>query len=79
MTISSVQAALPRFAEGTGVGSDRPRGLLIGIVRVVGAAREGYRIRQDMRQLMALSDHLLEDIGVARDRIGHALGHNRHG
>jgi uncharacterized protein YjiS (DUF1127 family) len=39
------------------------------ITRLVAAATQAYRVRQAKRQLMALDDQLLRDLGVGRGEI----------
>lgn len=43
------------------------------LVRVLGALARAYRMRRDTRQLLALSDHMLSDMGIGRGEIGQAV------
>jgi len=38
---------------------------------------EEIRIRRDTRELMAMSDHMLKDIGLTRAQIGGAVRYGR--
>jgi uncharacterized protein YjiS (DUF1127 family) len=51
-----------------------PRGLVASIARAI--AQE-LRIRRDMRQLRAMDDHMLKDIGLTRAEIGSAVRYGR--
>ncbi|MGO4127067.1 DUF1127 domain-containing protein [Inquilinus sp. YAF38] len=44
--------------------------ILTTIVRGVAWVRQRLRLRRDTAKLLALSDHLLADLGVRRDQIG---------
>lgn len=48
----------------------RPAILIPIVVRGVAWARQQLRLRRDTAKLLALSDHLLADLGVRRDQIG---------
>jgi uncharacterized protein YjiS (DUF1127 family) len=43
------------------------------VARTVTALAEELRIRRDMRQLRAMDDHMLEDIGLTRADVGSAV------
>ena len=45
--------------------------------RIVAAIAHELRIRRDTRQLMAMSDHMLKDIGLRRADIGEAVRRGR--
>ena len=46
-------------------------------VRVVRAIAEEHRIRRDTRELMAMSDHMLKDLGLTRGQIGGEIRYGR--
>ena len=43
------------------------------VAHTVAALARWYRIRRDTRQVLALSDHMLKDIGLGRSEIGSAV------
>lgn len=43
------------------------------IARGVTWVRQQLRVRRDAAKLLALSDHLLADMGVRRDQVRHAV------
>jgi uncharacterized protein YjiS (DUF1127 family) len=43
------------------------------VARVAAAVADELRIRRDMRQLRAMDDHMLKDIGLTRADIGSAV------
>jgi uncharacterized protein YjiS (DUF1127 family) len=45
--------------------------------RIAAAIANELRIRRDMRQLMAMDDHMLKDIGLTRADIGAAVRYGR--
>ena len=45
--------------------------------RCVRASAQERRIRRDTRELMAMSDHMLKDIGLTRAEIGSAVRYGR--
>jgi uncharacterized protein YjiS (DUF1127 family) len=47
------------------------------VARLGATLARAYRVRRDTRQLMALSDHMLSDIGVARADVEHAVRFGR--
>jgi uncharacterized protein YjiS (DUF1127 family) len=47
--------------------------LRAGLRQLVAPVRRWHRAQRDARQLMALDDHLLQDIGLSRDEIERAL------
>jgi uncharacterized protein YjiS (DUF1127 family) len=47
------------------------------VARVAAAVAEELRIRRDMRQLKAMDDHMLKDIGLTRADIGSAVCYGR--
>ena len=51
----------------------RPAILTAVVVRSVAWVRHQLRLRRDTAKLLALSDHLLADMGVHRDQAGHAM------
>jgi len=53
-------------------------GVVTGVVaRIVAAIAEELRIRRDMRELGAMDDGMLKDIGLARADIGSAVRYGR--
>jgi uncharacterized protein YjiS (DUF1127 family) len=46
-------------------------------VRAARAIAQELRIRRDTRELMAMSDHMLKDIGLTRAEIGPAVRYGR--
>ena len=44
-----------------------------GVSRLIAAVLRGYRARRDARHLLALSDHLLRDIGLTRGEVARAV------
>ena len=51
----------------------RPTILTAAVVRSVAWVRHQLRLRRDTATLLALSDHLLADMGVRRDQVGRAV------
>ena len=47
------------------------------VARITVAIAEELRIRRDMRQLMAMDDHMLRDIGLTRADISSAVRYGR--
>jgi uncharacterized protein YjiS (DUF1127 family) len=47
------------------------------VARIATAIADELRIRRDMRQLRAMDDHMLKDIGLARADIGSAVRYGR--
>jgi uncharacterized protein YjiS (DUF1127 family) len=47
------------------------------VARIVAAIANELRIRRDMRQLMAMDDVMLKDIGLTRADIGAAVRYGR--
>jgi uncharacterized protein YjiS (DUF1127 family) len=43
--------------------------LVAGTSDLITSVRRWHRVRRDSRQLMALSDHMLQDIGLSRSAI----------
>ena len=43
------------------------------VAHIVAALARWYRIRRDTQQVLALSDHMLKDIGLGRSEIGNAV------
>jgi uncharacterized protein YjiS (DUF1127 family) len=76
VTIDSEVAASQPF--GTSIARN---GLAVVVTRVVAriatAIADELRIRRDMRQLRAMDDHMLKDIGLTRAEIGSAVGYGR--
>jgi uncharacterized protein YjiS (DUF1127 family) len=59
----------PRRSRATAPAA-RPAILTTIVVRGVAWVRQRQRLRRDTAKLLALSDHLLADLGVRRDQIG---------
>jgi uncharacterized protein YjiS (DUF1127 family) len=59
----------PRGSRATAPAA-RPAILTAIVVRGVAWVRQRLRLRRDTAKLLALSDHLLADLGVRRDQIG---------
>jgi uncharacterized protein YjiS (DUF1127 family) len=76
VTIDSEVAATQPF--GTSIARN---GLAVAVTRVVAriaaAIADELRIRRDMRQLRAMDDHMLKDIGLTRADIGSAVRYGR--
>jgi uncharacterized protein YjiS (DUF1127 family) len=76
VTIDSEVAATQPF--GTSIARNR---LAVAVTRVVAriatAIADELRIRRDMRQLRAMDDHMLRDIGLTRADIGSAVRYGR--
>jgi uncharacterized protein YjiS (DUF1127 family) len=71
-----------RQAAGSAFGSPTRAKGVVGVVirfvaRIVAAIADELRIRRDMRQLKAMNDHMLKDIGVTRADIGSAVCYGR--
>jgi len=47
------------------------------LMRIVRAIAREHRIRRDTRELMAMSDHMLKDIGLTRSQIVYAVRFGR--
>jgi uncharacterized protein YjiS (DUF1127 family) len=47
------------------------------LARMVAAIATGHRVRRDTRALMQASDDMLEDIGLRRSEIRHAVRFGR--
>jgi uncharacterized protein YjiS (DUF1127 family) len=47
------------------------------VARIATAIADELRIRRDMRQLRAMNDHMLKDIGLARADNGSAVRYGR--
>jgi uncharacterized protein YjiS (DUF1127 family) len=55
-----------------------PAGFVTRVVaRIAAAVAEELRIRRDMRQLRAMDDHMLKDIGLTRLDVGSAVRYGR--
>jgi uncharacterized protein YjiS (DUF1127 family) len=58
-----------------------PRGFAASIARMLAAFARAVanevRIRHDTRELRAMSDHMLKDIGLTRAEIGRAVRYGR--
>jgi uncharacterized protein YjiS (DUF1127 family) len=55
------------------VGSTAWARLVAGMSHLVAPVLRWHRVRRDSRQLMALSDHMLQDIGLSRGAIERAV------
>ncbi len=49
----------------------------VGLARLMRRLAQELRLRRDARQLMALSDAMLKDLGVSRSEIEGAVRHGR--
>jgi uncharacterized protein YjiS (DUF1127 family) len=59
--------------------TDRTRIALLDLRRrLIAAIADELRIRRDMRQLAAMDDHRLKDIGMRRSQIEHCVRYGRH-
>ena len=47
------------------------------LARIAGAVADELRLRRDMRELMAMDDDMLKDIGLTRADIGSAVRYGR--
>jgi uncharacterized protein YjiS (DUF1127 family) len=47
--------------------------LVVGTSYLITSVRRWHRVRRDSRQLMALSDHMLQDLGLSRGAIERAV------
>jgi uncharacterized protein YjiS (DUF1127 family) len=50
-----------------------------GLAWSIAAIRQELRVRRDMRQLAAMDDHMLKDIGLSRCEIEHRVRYGREG
>jgi uncharacterized protein YjiS (DUF1127 family) len=50
-----------------------------GSARLIGAIAHELRIRRDMRQLAAMDDYMLKDIGLHRSEIEHCVRYGKDG
>ena len=50
-----------------------------GLALLIGALANELRIRRDMRQLAAMDDHMLKDIGLRRGEIEYCVRYGRDG
>ena len=67
-----------RAATGSPAGGKGLAGIAAWIVtRIAAAIADELRIRRDMRQLMAMDDHMLSDIGLTRADVGSAVRYGR--
>jgi uncharacterized protein YjiS (DUF1127 family) len=48
-----------------------------GLAHAAAAVARWHRLRRDTRQLMALSDRMLRDVGLSRGEVEHAVWHGR--
>jgi uncharacterized protein YjiS (DUF1127 family) len=72
VTIDSEVAATQPF--GTSIARNRLAVVVTRVVaRIAAAVGDELRIRRDLRQLRAMDDHMLKDIGLTRAEIGSAL------
>jgi uncharacterized protein YjiS (DUF1127 family) len=72
VTIDSVVAATQPF--GTSIARNRLGGVVTRVVaRIAAAVGDELRIRRDLRQLRAMDDHMLKDVGLTRADIGTAV------
>jgi uncharacterized protein YjiS (DUF1127 family) len=73
-----VEAAVDRTALLKAFITDPPRIPLLDVRRrIIAAIASELRIRRDMRQLAAMADHRLEDIGMRRHEIEHCVRYGR--
>jgi uncharacterized protein YjiS (DUF1127 family) len=69
-------AAIQPF--GASIPRKGPAGFVTQVVaRIAAAVAEELRIRSDMRQLRAMDDHMLKDIGLTRLDVGSAVRYGR--
>lgn len=76
-TLTLLRASHTRNAFAEQVTGATPMATLLG--RLADAVARAYRARRDTRQLMALSDHMLRDLGLGRSEVGHAVRFGRDG
>jgi uncharacterized protein YjiS (DUF1127 family) len=76
-TFTLLRSSDSRNAFAEQVTGATPMATLVG--RLTGAIARAYRARRDTRQLMALSDHMLRDMGLGRSEVGHAVRFGRDG
>jgi uncharacterized protein YjiS (DUF1127 family) len=55
----------------------QPASFARALARLIRAVATEWRIRRDLRELMALNDHMLKDIGVSRAQVAHAARFGR--
>jgi uncharacterized protein YjiS (DUF1127 family) len=73
-SIITVQRPWPGIpAQETASSSTARRLLPAGVARAAAAILRWRRLRRDIRQVMALSDAMLKDIGLSRSEIEHAV------
>jgi uncharacterized protein YjiS (DUF1127 family) len=75
VTIDSEVAATQPF--GTSIARNGLTVVTRVVARVAAAVGDELRIRRDMRQLRAMDDHMLKDIGLTRADIGSAVRYGR--
>jgi uncharacterized protein YjiS (DUF1127 family) len=76
ITTDSEVAATQPF--GTPIARNGPAGVVTRVVaRIAATVADELRIRRDMRQLRAMDDHMLKDIGLTRADIGTAVRYGR--
>jgi uncharacterized protein YjiS (DUF1127 family) len=76
VTTDSEVAATQPF--GTPIARNGLAGVVTRVVaRIAAAVAEELRIRRDMRQLRAMDDQMLKDIGLTRADIGKAVRYGR--
>ena len=64
-------------ASGSPTGAQGVAGVVVPVAEVAGAVPEELRIRRDMRELRAMDDDMLEDIGLTRADIGSVVRYGR--
>lgn len=88
LDVSSMEAAMPDVST-VRSHAPRPRQPTIfdaclaaaarGLAWLIAAIAHELRIRRDMRQLAAMDDHMLKDIGLHRGEIEHCVRYGREG
>jgi uncharacterized protein YjiS (DUF1127 family) len=63
---------------GAAIARTGPAGFVTRVVaRIAAAVADELRIRSDLRQLRAMDDHMLKDIGLTRVDVGSAVRYGR--
>ena len=76
--LSTVRSQAPRKRQATIVDACLAAAAH-GLSRLIAAIGDELRIRRDMRQLAAMDDHMLKDIGVRRCEVNYSVRYGRDG
>jgi uncharacterized protein YjiS (DUF1127 family) len=76
--VSTMRSHAPRRPEATILDACM-RAAVHGLALLIAAIADELRIRRDMRQLAAMDDHMLKDIGLRRSEIAYCVRYGRDG